>query len=301
MAATSTSIFVNNNFTLPGEIAEGIWKKAQTESTLARLSGNVPQKFGKTNVMVLTAAPKAELVGESAQKSETPATYASKVVTPLKLQVTMRTSNEVIWADEDYKVGILEDMVDNAGIALGRALDIVGIHKMNPLTGTVSQAVAEGIVDTTNSATLANGKYDAAIEAAAGLVISGGYTPSGMALDPVCAYGLGSQRDGEQRKLYPEVGFGTNLTSFMGIDAAVGDTVSAKQEAATATKILAIVGQFDAFRWGIQRDIAAHLIQFGDPDGQGDLQRLNQVAIRAEIVYGIGIMDLDAFAKVVSA
>lgn len=301
MAATNTGIFVNSNFTLPGEIAEGIWKKTQTESVLARLSGNTPQKFGKTNVMVLNAAPKAELVGEGAQKSETPATYASKIVTPLKLQVTMRTSDEVVWADEDYQVGVLDDMIDNAGIALGRALDIVGIHKMNPLTGTVSASVSAGIADTTNSATLASGKYDAAIEAAAGLIIADGYTPNGIALDPVCAYGLGTQRDGESRKLYPEVGFGTNMTSFLGINAAVGDTVSAKQEAATATKVLAIVGQFDAFRWGVQRDIAAHLIQFGDPDGQGDLQRLNQVAIRAEIVYGIGIMDLDAFAKVVSA
>ncbi len=301
MAATGTSSFINANFTLPGEIAEGIWKKAQSQSTIARLAGAQPQKFGKTNVMVLSAAPKAELVGESAQKGETPSTYASKVVTPLKLQVTMRASNEVMWADEDYQVGILADMAENAGIALGRALDIVGYHKMNPLTGTVSQAVAEGICDTTNSATLASGKYDAAIEAAAGLVIADGYTPTGIALDPVCAYGLGSQRDGESRKLYPEVGFGTNMTSFLGINAAVGDTVSAKQEAATATNVLAIVGQFDAFRWGVQRDIAAHLIEFGDPDGLGDLQRLNQIAIRAEIVYGIGIMDLDAFAKVVSA
>ena len=38
-----------------------------------------------------------------------------------------------------------------------------------------------------------------------------------------------------------------------------------------------------------------------DPDGLGDLQRTNQVAIRAEVVYGIGIMDKAAFAKVLKA
>lgn len=302
---------ITSNFTLPREVANGIWEKAQSESVLARLAGAEPQKFGNVNVMTLTAAPKAELVGESAQKSPTPTTYGNKTVVPYKLQVTMRVSDEVKWADEDYQLGVLADMRKNAGIALGRALDLVGIHKINPLTGTVASAVTEGITDATNSATLASGKYDQAIEAAAGLVIADGYTPTGIAMDPTLSFGLGTQRDSQERKLYPEIGFGKNVTSFLGLDAAVGDTVSGKQDvistpasggspAVYGTNILGIVGQFDAFRWGIQRDIRAHLIEFGDPDGLGDLQRLNQVAIRAEIVYGIGIMDLDAFAKVMA-
>ena len=298
MAALITSDFV-----LPTEVANGIWKKAQSESTIARLSGAEPQKFGQTNVMVLTAAPKAELVGESAQKSPTPTAYGNKTVNPLKLQVTMRVSNEVQWADEDYQLGILNDMIGNAGVALGRALDLVGYHKINPLTGAVSAAVTEGVTDTTNSATLANGKYDQAVEAAAGLIIVDGYTPNGIAMDPVLSFGLGTQRNADEIKLYPEIGFGTDVSAFLGMKAAVSDTVSGKQEipSASATKIIGIVGQFDAIRWGIQRDIRAHLIEFGDPDGLGDLQRLNQVAIRAEIVYGIGIMDLNAFAKVLTA
>ena len=49
---------------------------------------------------------------------------------------------------------------------------------------------------------------------------------------------------------------------------------------------------------GVQRSIGAHLIEYGDPDGLGDLQRNNQIAIRAEIVYGIGIMDQNAFVKI---
>lgn len=298
MAALITSDFV-----LPTEVADGIWEKAQSESTLARLSGAEPQKFGKTNVMVLTAPPKAELVGESAEKSPTPTTYGNKTVNPYKLQVTMRTSNEVMWADEDYQLGILNDMRKNAGIALGRALDLVGYHKINPLTGTVSTAVTEGITDTTNSATVANGKYDQAIEAAAGLIIADGYTPNGIAMDPVLSFGLGTQRNGDEIKLYPEIGFGTNVPAFLGMNAAVSDTVSGKQEipSGSATNIIGFLGQFDAFRWGIQREISAHVIEYGDPDGLGDLQRLNQVAIRAEIVYGIGIMDLNAFAKILAA
>lgn len=297
MAALITSDFV-----LPTEVADGIWKKAQTESTIARLCGAEPQKFGQTNVMVLTAPPKAELVGESVEKSPTPTTYGNKVVNPLKLQVTMRVSNEVMWADEDYQLGILNDMIGNGGIALGRALDLVGYHKINPLTGAVSAAVTEGVTDTQNSATVASGVYDAAVEAAAGTIIADGYTPTGIAMDPVLSFGLGTQRvDGV--KLYPEIGFGTDVSSFLGLSAAVSDTVSGKQEipVGSATNIIGIIGQYNAIRWGVQRDIRAHLIEYGDPDGLGDLQRLNQVAIRAEIVYGIGIMDLNAFAKILAA
>ena len=83
--------------------------------------------------------------------------------------------------------------------------------------------------------------------------------------------------------------------------AAVSDTVSAKNEITPDTKLLGIVGQFDAFRWGVQRSIGAHLIEYGDPDGLGDLQIQNQIAIRAEIVYGIGIMDQAAFTKIAKA
>lgn len=289
---------ITSDFDIPAEISAGIFKKAQSGSTLAQLSGARPQKFGKQQAWVLTAAPKAELVGEAASKSPTPATYAPKVINPIKLQVTMRFSQEVQWADEDVQIGVLQDLADNAGIALGRALDLVGIHKINPLTGEVSSQVKEGLVDTTQSVTLSGTAYDEAIEAAAGVIISSGYTPAGIAMDPSLSFGLSTMRDKEGRKLYPELGFGQNITNFAGMSAAISDTVSAKNEIATASNLLGIVGQFDAFRWGVQRSIGAHLIEYGDPDGLGDLQRQNQIAIRAEIVYGIGIMDANAFVKI---
>lgn len=296
MAALSTQ-----DFAVPNNIANEIFKKAFKGSTLAQLSGARPQKFGTQQNWVLTAAPKAEIVGEGAQKSPTPISYAPKTVTPVKLQVTMRFSQEVQWADEDAQIGVLQDLSENAGIALGRALDLVGIHKINPLTGTAAATVKEGLVDTTQAATLTDTKYDAAVEAATGLVIDAGYTPSGVAMDPSLSFGLATMRDTTGHRIYPELGYGTDITNFAGMAASVSDTVSAKEEASKATNLLGIVGQFDAFRWGVQREILAHLIEYGDPDGLGDLQRQNQIALRAEIVYGVGIMDLNAFAKILKA
>lgn len=176
---------ISSDFEIPAEISTGIFEKAQKGSTLAQLSGARPQKFGKQQVFVLTAPPKAELVGEAKQKSPTPAAYASKTVNPFKLQVTMRFSQEVQWADEDVQIGVLNDLASNAGIALGRALDLVGIHKINPLTGTVSSLVKEGLIDSTQKVELVAGKYDEAIEGAAALVIASGYTPTGVAMDGI--------------------------------------------------------------------------------------------------------------------
>lgn len=292
---------ITSDFQIPNKIAQGIFKKAQTGSTIAQLSGARPQKFGSETNWVLTAPPKAEVVGEGGEKSPTPTTYAPKTVKPVKLQVTMRFSQEVQWADEDTQIGVLQDLSENAGIALGRALDLIGIHKLNPLTGAVSALISEGIIDTTKSATLADSKYDIAVEAAAGLVIDAGYAPTGVAMDPSLSFGLATMRDTTGRRMYPELGYGTAVTNFEGMRAAVSDTVSAKNEVTKATNVLGIVGQFDAFRWGVQRQVNAHLIEYGDPDGLGDLQRMNQIALRAEVVYGVGIMDLNAFAKIVKA
>lgn len=74
------AIVEGRNFEIPNNIAAGIFKKAQSGSTLAQLSGARPQKFGTQTTWILTAAPKAEIVGEGAEKSPTPATYAPKTI-----------------------------------------------------------------------------------------------------------------------------------------------------------------------------------------------------------------------------
>lgn len=283
------------DFKIPENVANDIWHKAFQGSTLATLSKRQPQKFGKSNVMVLTGEPRAELVGEGAEKSPTPATFENKVVTPRKLQVTVRVNEEVKWADEDHQLDIFDTISDACGNALGRALDLVGYHKLNPLTGAVASTVSEGIADTANTATLAGGKYDEAVEAAEALVIADGYDPNGIAVAPTFAFGLKTQKDADGRRIYPNLG-----ADFDGMTLAKSSTVNAP-EATVATNVGAIVGDFSAFRWGIQREIGVEVIEYGDPDGLGDLKRNNQIALRMEIVYGIGIMDLDAFAVVKTA
>lgn len=308
MAALATG-----SFSLPKHMVPGVWQKAQGQSVLARLSAADPQEFGEQQYMTLTAPPRGEVVGEGAQKSESTAQFAPVTAIPRKVQVTQRFSQEVKWADESRQLGVLQTMADLSGVALGRALDLIGIHGINPLTGALLTGSPAKILDTTNvveltTATLAT--PDQAVEAAVGLVLDDRVSPNGIALDNAFAFSLATQRDTLDRKLYPELGFGSTATSFAGLNAAVSDTVRGGPEAVTAStgayatnnpNVKAIAGDFSAFRWGVQVNVPLELIEWGDPDGLGDLKRQNQIAIRAEVVYGIGIMSLDAFAQVKDA
>jgi HK97 family phage major capsid protein len=294
------------NITLPKNIADGMFKKTIDGSAVVALSGAEPQKFGEVTHMTLTGRPRAEYVGEGADKSHTTTTFGTKVVTPHKVQVTQRFNEEVQWADEDYQLGILQTLADEGGVALARALDLGVFHGINPLSGAVIAGIVAGdrITSTTNSVELTTATLttpDTVLEAAAGLVISDGYVPNGIAFDPTYAWTVSTARYADGRKKYPELGFGVDVSSFEGVRASTSSTVSGTPEAAVATNVKALVGDWSLLRWGVQKRVPVELIRFGDPDGQGDLKRKNQVALRMEVVYGWGVMDLDGFAKVIDA
>lgn len=300
------AILATSNITLPRNIAAGMFSKATTGSAIAALSGSEPQQFGEVTHMTLTGRPRAELVGEGQAKSSTNTTFGTKIVTPHKFQVTQRVNQEVQWADEAYQLSILTTLADEAGTALSRALDLGGFHGINPLAGTVAASIVAGdrIGTTTNSVELTTATLtapDLVIEQAAGLVIADGYIPNGIAFDPTYAWTVATARYADGRKKYPELGFGANVTTFEGLQAFSSTTVSGLPEASANTNIKAIVGQWDLFRWGVQVDVPVEVIRYGDPDGEGDLKRNNQIALRAEVVYGWGIMDLDGFSTVKDA
>ncbi|MBQ0161405.1 MAG: phage major capsid protein [Bacteroidales bacterium] len=297
------------NIPVPDQVADEMWAKVAQNSAVAALAGPMEMKYGDVKVMTFTADPVAELVGENAEKSPTPPQMTPKDVVPRKLQVTIRTSNEVMWADEDHKLGVFDAIQDKGSLAIARALDLVGIHKFNPLAGAAASTVNEGIVDTTLSVSLASQTdptdYNAAIGAAEDLLIAAGSVPTGYAFDTAFANQVRKQKNSMGLRLEEARDVKVNgVGAYDGIVCASSNTISAIEETTAAstspTGLKGIVGDWSAFKWGVQRDVKAELIEFGDPDGLGDLKRKNQVAIRLEVVYGIGIMDKDAFAKVVA-
>lgn len=299
----------NTSVLLPREIADGMVKKSQSLSTVALLSKQRPMRFGKQDVVVFDNLPKAEFVEEGADKASTTGSFSSVQVAPHKAQVTMRFNEEVMWADEDYQLGILDELAQAGAEALSRALDLGLYHAINPLTGTKIASWTNYAAATTKVVEMKgkNIEADVALRAAVGQVITG-LNPAmvtGAAFDPKFTWALSELRRKEgtgdtSDQRYPQLGFGTSTSEFNSIPVAQGNTVSATPEAAD-TKVRAIVGDFtNGLRWGIQRELPVELIQYGDPDGQGDLKRKNQVALRLETVYAWYVFT-DRFALVKEA
>lgn len=275
--------------------------KVKGGSVVSSLSTGIPMKFGKGESFVFDIG-EAEYVGEGQDKGATTVTKTSQTVDPFKFHKTIRTNQEVMWADEDYQLGVLDDILEQIQPALSRALDFGIIHGINPTGGAVVAAMTQKLAAATNIVTrsaAAPGKPYAHLDAADALVLADGYVPSSIALDPAFAASFSALRgENSEQKLYPNFRLSTEVSELDAHRASVSRTVGAAGVAATASGILGIVGDFDSIRWGIQRQIGLELIQYGDPDGGGDLKRKNQVAFRAEVVYGWGIADLDAFALI---
>lgn len=289
---------------MPRSIADGMVASARATSAVARLSASEPQRFGDTDIIVFNDFPKAEFVEEGAVKGSTSGGFSSVTAKPHKAQVTMRFDEEVQWADEDYQLDIINTLSASGSTALSRALDIGLFHRLNPLTGT-------GMTGWTNwinggGRYIEQGTVDADVNfrAAVGLLVNS--TPAvnvtGAAFDPKFSWDLANLmvKDGSgvtSQQRYPSLGFGTNVTDFMGIPVAQSDTVSGTPEA-TDTGYRATIGDFaNGIRWGIQRELPVEIIRFGDPDGQGDLKRKNQIALRLEIVYGWYVF-MDRFVSI---
>ena len=239
----------NTSVLLPREIADGMVKKSQSLSTVALLSQQKPMRFGKQDIIVFDNLPKAEFVEEGADKASTTGSFSSVSVAPHKAQVTMRFSQEVMWADEDYQLGVLDELAQAGAEALSRALDLGLYHAINPLTGTKVASWTNYAAASTKVVEMKGktAEADVAFRAAVGQVVNG-LNPAmvtGAAFDPKFSWALSELRrkDGagdtsDQR--YPQLGFGTNVSEFLGVPVAQGNTVSATPEA-TDTKVRAIV------------------------------------------------------------
>lgn len=284
---------------LPDHIIDPWLGKVQGGSVLGVLSPSEPQKFGAGKAMVFDSG-EAELVSEGGQKSSNDITVSTQSVEPHKFQKTVRMNEEVLWADEDHQLQAVEQILAQIAPALSRALDFGGIHGVNPKTGAVASSITQKIASATNIITRgASDKPYANLDAADALVLADGYVPEGIALDPTFAAAFSALRGANsEQKLYPNFRLSTAVSELDGHRSSVSRTVGAVSTLTVASNILGIVGDFSAFRWGVQRSLGLELIKYGDPDGQGDLKRNNQVAFRAEVVYGWGIGDIDAFALI---
>ena len=292
------AVLETGDLTIPNQYFTPWLKKVQESSVISQLSGSIPMKFGKGETVIFDSG-EAEYVGEGQNKSSSDLTSKVQSFEPFKFQKTIRVTNEFEWANEDHQLGVLQEILDTIQPALTRALDFGVIHGIDPHEGTRPSAMeGKALVDATNSVELDPALQPWEIlEAADAPLLEAGQIPSGIAADPRFLKPFRTARTSEGVRLYPNVGF-SGVSELDGHEVAISRTVSANGVAQQNNDLAAVVGDFSAVRWGVQKSIGLEYITYGDPDGNGDLKRNNQVAFRAEVVYGWGIADLDAFTLV---
>lgn len=299
MAALTTTSGGLGAFEIPTTQLGRITERIQNQSVLASLSPERPTLYGNVQAVRMSRKPRAQIVAEGAQKSSDEAAWEAVTASPIKFQTTVRMTDEVKWVDEDHRLGIVTDLTDALSESAARAVDLIGIHGINPITGTRATSVTSYLNQTTNRTTAGDAPTDEVV-AAVGSIMGGSYLPTGIALDSGYAFNLATEQYADGRDRNPGMGFGNGLQNFKGLTVATSSTVSGRPEAAD-TNLRALVGDYTQVRWGFQRRFPVEVIEYGDPDGLGDLKNNNQIAYRVEGVIYVAIFDLDAFAAVDAA
>lgn len=282
----------------PAELVSEVFSKAKGHSSLAKLSNQTPIPFAGNTQMVFAMDGEASIVGEGDQKPAGDASFNPVTITPVKFVYQHRLTDEFTKMSEEQQLPYLEAFVDGFAAKIARALDICAFHGVNPATKTSVSSLADKNFDMASIATVTTtaGKEDEDIDTAVQAITGEDGVVTGIAMAPAFSAALSKLKVNGVVQ-YPEFRFGQNPEAFYGMASDVNNTVSFG-----TSKDLAIVGDFqNAFKWGYTENVPCEIIEYGDPDGQGDLKRTNQIVLRAETYVGWGILDNASFKKIAKA
>ena len=241
---------------LPRSVVTTLLNKVRDTSTIAALSPSEPQKFDDKTYLIFNPTAEAEVVAEGAKKGAYDISTTPIVAKRVKVVTTTRVSDELRWADEDNQLEIIENILADQTAALGRALDYIVYHAVNPKTGgalsgfTALTAGATSVTATDDIVSDIDSLTDALID----------YDINGFALSRKLASDLRKLRvPATGTRLYPEIPLSLNVGSIDGIPAAASGTVNGRL-ATSPTKVLGIMGDFSCIKWGMVRDITSEII-----------------------------------------
>ncbi len=271
------------------------------QGVVSKLVGQLPEvKIRGEQFFDLSGRTKGEIVGEEGNKNPTPTDAPLRNIRTTKIHYTERFSTEFLIMDEQEQLGVLNRLAEKwLQSDFLRDLDTVIIHGFNPLTGTQAATIQDWITKSGSSiAVSATNTTAAAIDAGVTNALSqlaNDGTVTGIAFSNTAASKLAGITENGVLK-YPSLGrFGLNVSNFEGIPAA------SSKEVGEFNRVQAIAGNWEALRWGLAAELPVEVIEYGNPDGLGDLKRQNQVALRFEVLFGFGLANPNALAVVSSA
>lgn len=282
------------------ELVTSMFNKVKGHSSLAKLCGASPMPFAGTDTFVFTMDGEASIVGEGGNKPAGEADFTPVTIKPIKFVYQHRITDEFVHLSEEKQLPYLEAFSDGFSKKMARALDIAAMHGVNPYDGAKSDTIGNNCFDlaVTAKITFDSSVPDECIDSAVAPIQTADGIVTGIAMSPAFGSALGRMKTKDSNvPIYPEFRFGANPAAFGGMTSDVNNTVSFGNSTDRA-----IVGDFaNAFKWGYAENIPLEIIEYGDPDGQGDLKRTNQIVLRAEAYIGWGILDKSSFALIVAA
>lgn len=266
-------------------------------SSLAKMVGDTPIAFAGNREFTFTLDKEIDVVAENGAKTKGGATIAPVTIVPIKVEYGARVSDEFMYASEEAQLNILRGFAEGFAKKLARGLDIMAMHGYNPRTGTASNVIGTNhfdskvtnVVNTTNDA-------DVDVESAVAMLTASDAQATGLIVAPTFRASLASAKTSDGARLYPELAWGGKPANLNGLAFDANPTM-----AFSANPDKALVGDFEAFKWGYAKEIPMQVIEYGNPDNDatlGDLKGHNQVYLRAEAYIGWGILDPNAFAIV---
>lgn len=282
------------------ELVTEVMSKVQGYSVLAKLSNQTPIPFNGTEQFIFNLEGNAQIVGEGEQKGAGQSNLTSVVIKPMKFVYQARMTDEFKYASEEKRLNMLKAYADGFAKKIAVAVDIAGLHGLEPKSMTDASFRATNSFDgqiTGNVVTFDADKIDDNIDAAVQAVVANGCEVTGIAMSPTAGQSLARLKVNGVVQ-YPEFRFGQNPDSFYGMKSDINKNLVVT--GGTAEKDHVIVGDFqNKFKWGYAENIPMEIIEYGDPDGTGrDLKAYNEICLRTEAFIGWGILDVDAFARV---
>ena len=282
----------------PADLVKEMFSKVAGHSAIARLAAQIPVSFSGTEIMTFSLDNEVELVAEGAAKSASSATITPVTIAPVKVIYQTRFNDEFIKCAEEKQLAYLREFSEGFSKKIARGIDIMAFHGLEPKSGTTSSIIGTNCFD--RAVGVGTEAYSAGSEESditAAIADIGDYQCTGIAMSPAFATALSATTYAGGQKPYDAFMWGGNPGSIRGINCDVNSTVAVS--ASTAVNHYAYVGDFaNAFKWGYAEQVPLEVIQYGDPDGQGDLKRYNQVLLRAEAYIGWGILDPAAFSRI---
>ena len=282
----------------PETVAE-ILSKVKGHSSLAKLCSATPIPFAGIEEFVFTMDGEACIVGEGGKKPAGDAGLKTVTIRPIKFIYQHRVTDEFLKLADEKRLPYMRAFTDGASKKMARALDIAGFHGVNPYDGQASGNVGDNNFDSKviKELNFTSATPDENIDDAVALIQADDCEVNGAAMSNTFGTALGKMKNGTGVAIYPDYRFGGNPENFAGgIASDINSTVGFNSCADEA-----IVGDFaNAFKWGYAENVKFEIITTGDPDGLGDLKRFNQICLRMEMYIGWGILDPDAFARIVN-